>query len=388
MAQSHSVLVVYGTRPEAIKLAPVIEALRKNPKVALTIVSTGQHKEMVQQVESRFHITPDYKLKLMHENQPLNRIMSRTLKRLDAVIEKVQPSAIVVQGDTTTAMASALVGFNRQVKVVHVEAGLRSGDLSSPFPEEGNRKIISQIASLHLAPTAIAKENLLHEGVDEESIVITGNSVIDALQAAQHWDIEFTDPAVTEALAAIKEKQQKLILVTTHRRENVAAMPAISRALSLLAILHPDCHFILPVHLNPLVSKVIHSELEGLANVTLVPPMSYGEFTKLLSLSYLLVTDSGGLQEEAPSLGKPVLVMRTNTERPEGVLAGTVKLIGTQEYEIVREVTRLIEDEAEHSRMAEATNPYGDGQAAARSVAAILQLLGIGERMEDFNPTD
>lgn len=377
------VLIVYGTRPEAIKLAPVVKAFNADKRFKTVVASTGQHREMLSQVNEMFNIEPDYDIGLMHKKQPLNRIMSRSLKGLDKLLEVEGPDIMIVQGDTTTAMAAAIAGFNREVKIVHLEAGLRSGDMSSPFPEEANRKLITTIASLHLAPTISSRENLLKEGVDRKNIVVTGNTVIDALEEASSWDVTFSSKQVQE----FTESTNRKVLVTTHRRENIHAVKNIGRAIARLADAFPDVSFIIPVHLNPLIHKNIIPELKGHDNVCVTRPLPYDEFTHLIKASDLIVTDSGGIQEEAPSLGKPVLLMRNTSERPEAIDAGTVRLVGANEETIFSEVSLLLTDKEEYDRMAHAINPYGDGRAAVRTLAAVSELAGIGARVEQFNPT-
>lgn len=375
-------MVVYGTRPEAIKVAPLINALRKDDRFRTIVVSTGQHREMLDQVNEMFSIQPDHDLYLMQANQSLNLIMSRALKGLDLILDMEKPSAVVVQGDTTTAMTAAIAAFNRGTEVIHLEAGLRSWNLKSPFPEEANRRLISTVASLHLAPTKAAKENLLTEGISKEDIVVTGNTVIDALQEAKNWNTTFSNPF----LRRIARTNKRIILVTTHRRENICAMSLIGRAVATLAVLHPEDYFVLPVHLNPLVREGLLPEVSGLDNVCVTDPLPYDEFTKLLDRSHLILTDSGGVQEEAPSLGKPVLVMRDTTERPEAIDAGTVRLVGAKGNRIISEVNNLLENQTEYHHMAKSINPYGDGRATIRSVAAIAELLDVGCRIDQFQP--
>lgn len=376
------VMTVYGTRPEAIKVAPIVTALEKDERFESIAVSTGQHREMLEQVNTMFGIKPKLDLHLMKPGQGLNEIVSRALMGLDEIIDAEQPDIIISQGDTSTAMAAALAGFHRGVKIVHLEAGLRTGDIHSPFPEEANRKLIGQVAELHLAPTAGSMENLRRENVRSKDIAVTGNTVIDALLEAASWDTEFEDPAVQEAAQSAK----RLVVVTTHRRENLEAMKEIGGAVKDLAEAYPDINFVLPLHLNPKVRGAVLPEVESLPNVIITDPLPYDQFTKLLDRATIILTDSGGVQEEAPALGKPVLVMRQNTERPEAVVAGTVKLVGTNRSLIVAEAKLLLDDEAAFDAMANAVNPYGDGKAAERAVAAIAELLGIGERLPDFAP--
>lgn len=372
---------IYGTRPEAIKMAPIISALQESPLFDCVVTVTGQHREMLDQVNELFGIVPDKDLDIMRPNQSLNGILTRTVDGLDQLFGEAKPDAVIVQGDTTTSTAAAIAAFYHGIPVVHVEAGLRSGNLFSPFPEEANRKITSQIASLHLAPTTTSRDNLLAENVNADDIVVTGNSVIDALFATVEKKVPFTDPQLEE----LARGSRRILLVTTHRRENQGdAMRGVGRALARLAAEHPDVVVVLPAHKNPVVREAVLPALEGLTNVVVTEPLAYGEFTRMLSLANIVLTDSGGVQEEAPSLGKPVLVMRENTERPEAVTAGTVTLIGTDEERIVTEVTRLLTDRQHYESMANAVNPYGDGHASERTVAAIAQMLGVGSRIRDF----
>ncbi|OHF36695.1 non-hydrolyzing UDP-N-acetylglucosamine 2-epimerase [Corynebacterium sp. HMSC074A01] len=373
-------MTVYGTRPEAIKVAPVIKELEEDDRFASIVVSTGQHREMLEQVNKRFGIEPDHDMGLMKPGQSLNELVSRAIQGLDPIIEEEQPDVIISQGDTSTAMVAALAGFHRGVKIVHLEAGLRTGNIFSPFPEEANRKIIGQLASLHLAPTEQSKENLRRENFRSKDIVVTGNTVIDALLTAKEWDVSFDD----QRLQALQNCDQKVILVTTHRRENLDAMAEIGEAVQDLAKAYPDFVFALPLHLNPRVRDAVLPEVESLANVIITDPLPYDQFTALLNRAYLVLTDSGGVQEEAPSLGKPVLVMRENTERPEAVVAGTVKLVGTDRKRIVAEARNLLDQPAAYDAMANAVNPYGDGHAAKRAVAAVAELVGVGERVAEF----
>lgn len=378
---SRKIMTVYGTRPEAIKVAPIIKALDFSPHFESIPVVTGQHREMLDQVNELFGITPVRDLNIMSKDQSLNEIVAKVIAGIDVVYEELQPDAVIVQGDTSTVMGAAVAAFNRKIPVVHVEAGLRSGDINSPFPEEANRKLTSQIARLHLAPTEQSRQNLLSENLPAQDIVVTGNSVIDALLHTVEQPVEFTDPV----LAKIVAERKPIILVTTHRRENLGeAMGNIGRAVATLARKYPHYQIVLPAHKNPLVRETVLPYLRGLSNVLVTEPLAYAEFTHLLKAAKIVLTDSGGVQEEAPSLGKPVLVIRENTERPEAVHAGTVRLIGTDEERIIAEVSALIEDASHCEFMANASNPYGDGQAAARTVAALEQFFGLGQRMADF----
>ena len=376
------VMTIYGTRPEAIKVAPVIKALDNDERFDSIPVSTGQHKEMLEQVNTMFGITPKHDLGLMKPGQGLNEIVSRAIAGLDSIIEEEQPDVIISQGDTSTAMAAALAGFHRGVKIVHLEAGLRTGDIHSPFPEEANRKLIGQVAELHLAPTAGSMENLRRENVRSKDIVVTGNTVIDALLEAASWDTKFEDPSLQEAA----DSDKRLVVVTTHRRENLEAMKEIGGAVKNLAEAYPEINFALPLHLNPKVREAVLPEVEYLPNIVITDPLPYDQFTQLQNRATIILTDSGGVQEEAPALGKPVLVMRQNTERPEAVVAGTVKLVGTNRELIVAEAKLLLSDDAAFQAMANAVNPYGDGKGAQRAVAAIAELTGVGEREADFRP--
>jgi len=366
------IMTVYGTRPEAIKVAPVIKALEESPDFESVTVVTGQHREMLDQVNELFGIVPDHDLNIMSHGQTLAQIFARVMEGLDPILEKEGPAAVIVQGDTSTSTAAALAAFYRQIPVVHVEAGLRSGNIHSPFPEEANRKVTTQVAALHLAPTETSRANLLAEGVDESTISVTGNTVIDALLTTVGKDVPFTEPRLEELAAS----GRRILLVTTHRRENWGgAMEGVGRALARVGRTFPDVEIVLPAHRNPIVRDAVLPHLQGVDNVTITEPMPYGEFARMMSLSTVILSDSGGVQEEAPSLGKPVLVMRENTERPEAAEAGTVRLIGTDEERIVNEVSRLLTDETAYSAMSEATNPYGDGTAARRILAALARLL-------------
>ncbi|UCN16575.1 UDP-N-acetylglucosamine 2-epimerase (non-hydrolyzing) [Cellulomonas iranensis] len=362
-------MTVYGTRPEAIKCAPLVKAIEASDDLDGVVVVTGQHREMLDQVNALFEITPDHDLDVMSHGQTLAQIFSRVLDGLDPILAAERPDAVVVQGDTTTSTAAALAAFYRQIPVVHLEAGLRSGDLASPFPEEGNRKITSQIAALHLAPTETSRDNLLREGVADGDIVVTGNTVIDALYATVGKQVEFSDPGLEELAA----QQAPMLLVTTHRRENWGEpMAGIGRAVATIARRFPDLTIVLPAHHNPLVRDALLTALEGISNVVVTGPLPYGEFTRLLSLACLVLSDSGGVQEEAPSVGTPVLLMRENTERPEGLTTGVVHLVGTDETQIVEEVARFLADwPRRRAAVGDIANPFGDGLASSRALAAL-----------------
>ncbi len=367
------IMVVYGTRPEAIKLAPVIRELRAHDKFETLVVSTGQHREMLAQVTELFDFQPDLDLGLMHRKQPLNRIMSRALKRLDKVLREFRPDALIVQGDTSTAASAAIAGFNREAKIVHVEAGLRSFDLSSPFPEEANRKIISAITSLHLTPTNRAKNNLIAEGIPEDAIVVTGNTVIDALLETAQKQNTFTDAAIDNALQDFERR----IIFTSHRRENLDSLTKIGVALGTLAERYPDTAFFVPMHLNPRIRERLLPGVEHLPNVVTTGPLPYDEFIHLMEQSDLIITDSGGVQEEAPALGLPALLIRDTTERPEAIEAGVVRMIGLDPDTIISEATELLDNPDAHAAMRNAVNPYGDGHAAERTVKALGDLFNL-----------
>ncbi|GAB3178963.1 UDP-N-acetylglucosamine 2-epimerase (non-hydrolyzing) [Nesterenkonia halophila] len=377
------IMPIYGTRPEAIKMAPIVKALHASDHFDCQVTVTGQHREMLDQVNELFGIVPEHDLNIIQPRQTLNGVLTRTVDGLDELFDAQTPDAVVVQGDTTTTTAGALAAFYRGIPVIHAEAGLRSFDLTSPFPEEANRRMTSQIAALHLAPTSQSRTNLEREAIASESIVVTGNTVIDALLEVAAQQVPFADAQLEEAAASGRD----VLLVTTHRRENQgAAMEGVGRALARLSERHPEKLIVLPAHRNPVVREAILPALAGHGNVIVTEPLPYGEFTRLMNLATVVLTDSGGVQEEAPSLGKPVLVMRDNTERPEAVDAGTVRLIGTDEDRVVSEVSTLFDDATAYAAMANAVNPYGDGAAAARTVAAIDRLFGFGERLPDFAP--
>lgn len=362
-------------------MAPIIAALQATADFECVVTVTGQHREMLDQVNELFGIVPDHDLNILKTGQSLSGIMTRTMDGLEKLFAESKPDAVIVQGDTTTSTAGAIAAFYHGIPVVHVEAGLRSGDLFSPFPEEANRKITSQIASLHLAPTQTSKANLLAEGIPASDIVVTGNSVIDALLSTVDKHLPFSDPRLEE----LASNGSRILLVTTHRRENQGdSMRGVGRALARIADAEEDLVIVLPAHKNPVVREAVLPSLHGKANVIICEPLAYGEFTRLLSMAHIVLTDSGGVQEEAPSLGKPVLVMRDNTERPEALEAGTVTLIGTDEDRIVKEVDRLLNQQDAYDSMANAVNPYGDGKAAERTIGALRHMLHLGERSADF----
>jgi UDP-N-acetylglucosamine 2-epimerase (non-hydrolysing) len=365
------ILTIFGTRPEAIKLFPLIHALAGDPRFVSRTCVSAQHRSMLDQVLEIAGIAPDHDLDIMRPDQSLDALTAELLQGLGRVMDAERPDWIVVQGDTATAMAGALAAYYRKIPVAHVEAGLRSGNIHHPWPEEVNRKIIGTIAALHAAPTDNAAAALVAENVDPRTVHVTGNTVIDAL----HWVTAriAREPSLAAELAPLEQRfaGKRIIGVTSHRRENFGeGMQAIASAIRRFAS-RPDVAVIFPVHLNPNVTEIMHRELGGLDNVALIEPLDYPHFARLIGLSDLMLTDSGGVQEEAPALGKPVLVMRETTERPEGVEAGTARLVGTDPERIVREVERLLDDRAAYESMAKAHNPFGDGRAAAR-IAGLL----------------
>jgi UDP-N-acetylglucosamine 2-epimerase (non-hydrolysing) len=369
------VMTVFGTRPEAIKMAPVILELTKYPEWITPVVAvTAQHREMLDQVLDLFSIVPQYDLDIMSQGQTLFDITCRAMNGLNEVLTKERPDIVLVHGDTTTTFAGALAAFYHQIPVGHVEAGLRTGNKYSPFPEETNRKLTGSLADMHFAPTITAQNNLLAEGVSKSNTFVTGNTVIDALLATVSDKYQFAD----QLLSTIDYAGKRIILVTTHRRENLGEpMRHVYQALRDIVAEFNDVEVVFPVHKNPLVREVVNSELGGLDRVHLIDPLEYEPFANLLARSYLVLTDSGGIQEEAPALGKPVLVLRDTTERPEAIEAGTVKLIGTEKSRVYQETQMLLADRAEYDRLATACNPYGDGQAAQRIVQAILWKYGL-----------
>ena len=381
-ADARRVLVIIGTRPEAIKLGPVVQELKARSGIDPIVVVTGQHKEMVAPVLDVFGIVPTADLALLGHRQRLADITVRALGGLDQVLERDRPDALVVQGDTTTAFAGALAALYHRVPVVHVEAGLRTGNWLSPYPEEANRKLIGQLAALHLAPTVRAANNLRREGVVDERIVVTGNTVIDALR----WALEHAPEPVDPRLIAIESDPRPLVLFTVHRRE--AWDQGLANAAKAIATLAHECDvlIVVPLHLNPVVQEAVLPSLQDLDNVVVLEPLDYLAFCRLLRRARLVLTDSGGIQEEAPSLGVPVLVLRDVTERLEAVEAGAALVVGTDVRNIATEAQRLLTDDDAHRSMANVVNPYGDGRAAARSVDALQWFFGDGDRPEDFSP--
>ena len=380
MGARRTVAVFMGTRPEGIKMAPVIAALQKSPDLECRVVATGQHREMFRQVAEQFGFAVDADLAVMQPDQTLASLTARLMDKIDAWLEGGHPDMALVQGDTTTVLVAALACFYRRIPIGHVEAGLRTGNIWSPFPEEVNRRLASPIVSTHFAPTESAKDALLKEGIAADSIEVTGNTVVDALfmELAQQGKPDVRD-AIEASLGALLGRdwaEVPFVLITGHRRENFGeGIRQICEAITLLARRYPDHRFVYPVHLNPNVKEHVDRLLGGLANVRLIPPQGYRHFLALMSRCRLVLTDSGGVQEEAPSLGKPVLVMRDTTERPEGVRAGTAILTGPHAHSIVEHTVRLLDDRAAYESMANAVNPYGDGRAAERIVARIRRDL-------------
>jgi UDP-N-acetylglucosamine 2-epimerase (non-hydrolysing) len=383
MTPPKRVMVVFGTRPEAIKVAPVIQALARTPWCEPVVAVTAQHRRILDQVLDLFGIRPDHDLHIIQPGQTLTDITVRALHGLAPALLEAEPDLVMVQGDTTTTFAGALAGFYGRVPVAHLEAGLRTGNARSPYPEEMNRRLTSQLASLHLAPTPSARMNLLAEGVKPAAVVVTGNTVIDAL----HWTVGRQVPFRDPTLAQLDHEPRRLLLVTAHRRESWGApMAAIGAAVAAIARAEPDLLIVLPVHPNPLVRGALLPAVADQANVRVVEPLAYGEFARLMNRASLVLTDSGGVQEEAPSLGKPVLVMRETTERPEAVAAGTARLVGTDRDAIVASVCRLLGDPAAYAQMANAVNPYGDGRAAERTCQALARFFGLDTAVDEFVP--
>lgn len=365
-------MFVFGTRPEVSKLAPVIFEAKKQTCLDTIIISTGQHREMLDQMLDIFGINPDIDLSIMEERQSLSSVTVRIIERFEPIVLEYKPDMIVVQGDTATAFLASLVGFYNRIPIAHVEAGLRSYDVYNPFPEEAYRRFISVISSLNLAPTKKAKENLIKEGVREESIVVTGNTIVDAV----YW--------ISKDIPEINS-DKKIILVTAHRRENWGKpMRELALAIKDLINMFPDIRFIIPLHKNPIVREIFWSILSGEERVELIEPLDYPSLIRVMKSSFLILTDSGGIQEEAPTFGKPVLVLRETTERPEGIEKGVAKLIGMRKDSIIENVKVLLIDDSLYTAMSKAGNPYGDGKASVRVVKAIMHFLGMGSRPDEF----
>lgn len=377
------VMTVFGTRPEAIKMAPLVHALEQNEHTESIVCVTAQHRQMLDQVMDIFDIKPDYDLDIMEQRQTLATITEKSLHGLDAVLEEAKPDIVLVHGDTSTTFAGALAAFYHKIPIGHVEAGLRTYDKYSPFPEEMNRKLVGQIADLHFAPTARNRDNLAREQITD-GVLVCGNTVVDAIHMTVRDDFAFRDPA----LQALDFKNDRVVLVTAHRRENYGEpMENICRAIARLSDRYPDVHFVYPVHLSPYVRETAEKFLGGRDCVHLIAPLAVDEMHNLMARCYLIMTDSGGLQEEAPSLGKPVLVLRHETERPEAIEAGTVKLAGIVEDQIFQMACELFDDAQAYEKMAHAVNPYGDGHTCARIVQAIEHHFGLrADAPESFCP--
>ncbi len=382
MKKKIKVMTVFGTRPEAIKMAPIVLELTKYPDLITPIVTvTAQHRDMLDQVLGLFQIKPDHDLDIMAAGQTLFDITTKAMMGLDKVLSEENPDIVLVHGDTTTTFAGALAAFYHQTTVGHVEAGLRTHNKYSPFPEEMNRKLTGSLTDLHFAPTDTAAANLAEENIKGDNVFVTGNTVIDALHKTVCEDYKFDN----EMLQNIDYKNKKIILVTTHRRENLGEpMRHVYKALRQIVDEFADVEIVFPVHKNPKVREVVQAELGDMPNVHLIDPLDYEPFANLMYRSYLILTDSGGVQEEAPALGKPVLVLRETTERPEAVAAGTVKLIGTDKKRIYDETKALLLDPLEYDRMSGACNPYGDGKAAKRIIEAILWKYGLASHKPDI----
>jgi UDP-N-acetylglucosamine 2-epimerase (non-hydrolysing) len=378
-------MVVFGTRPEAIKLAPLILALRHSAEFEPVVTVTAQHREMLDQVLELFAITPQFDLGVCRTRQTLTALTVRMLEVLSELVKSERPDAVVVQGDTTTTLVGALAGFYHQIPVVHVEAGLRTGERYSPFPEEINRRLTTQLATLHLAPTTSARGNLLREDVPRQRIVVTGNTGIDALL----WTRQRMQHDHDALVARLERERRRILMVTAHRRESWGApLKAVAGALADIASSRTDVVVVFSVHRNPAVRECVVPVLLPLGNVILTEPLPYGPFVQLMERAHVLLTDSGGIQEEGPSLGKPVLVMRDVTERPEAVAAGTVRLVGTDPTRLVAEVHRLFDDPAAYRSMANAINPYGDGRATSRVMGALAHFFGQGPAPDEFIGTE
>jgi len=377
MINRKRLMFVFGTRPEAIKMAPVILEVEKHPDILQgVVVSTGQHQEMLRSVMHIFDIRPDYDLGIMEESQTLSRIVVKTLQGLENIILREKPDMLLVQGDTSTAFAAALSAFYHKIPIAHVEAGLRTGDKWRPYPEEINRRLISVVADQHFAPTRNAFTKLENEGIHKESIYLTGNTVIDALLmvSSRKFDLSKTGIKI--------DPKKKLILVTAHRRESFGApLKEILSAIARIAKKYDkEVQVVLPAHKNPMVQVTVKEGLKDIENIEIIEPLDYEPFVHLMKASYIILTDSGGIQEEAPSLGKPVLVLREKTERPEAIEAGTVKLIGVKEEDVFSETEKLLLDKNEYNKMTKAVNPYGDGAASERIAQAILHYFGFTDR--------
>ncbi len=375
------VMTIFGTRPEAIKMAPVVKALEVAPDMESIVTVTAQHRDMLDQVLHLFNITPDYDLNIMSQGQTLYDVTDRALMGLKSVLEEARPDVVLVHGDTTTTFAGALSAFYQEIPVGHVEAGLRTGNIYSPFPEEMNRKLTGSLATYHFAPTSSSEENLIKENINTDHLYVTGNTVIDALDTTVDGAYTFEDANINGL-----DPAKRIVLVTTHRRENLGEpMRQVYGAIRQLIEEFDDIQVVFPVHKNPKVRQVVQEELGDTERVTLIDPLDYEPFANLMARSYLILTDSGGIQEEAPALGKPVLVLRDTTERPEAVTAGTVKLVGTNRDAVHDAAYELLNSEAAYKEMSNAVNPYGDGHASERIVQALRhEFLGAPEGPSRF----
>ena len=381
MTKRPKVLVMFGTRPEAIKMAPLVAELERGRDIDVVVGVTGQHREMLDQVTHLFGIVPHHDLYIGGPWQSLVDITTAAIRGITSLVRAEKPDAVIVQGDTASALGGALAGFYEKTPVVHLEAGLSSGRMDCPFPEEANRRLISQVATLHLAHSTQARQNLERSGIDPRTIIVTGNTVVDALMWAVAQKFPYADPELADFMSV----RSRHVLVTAHRRESWGdPMKRIAVAIACLAQNFPDVGFVLPAHLNPAVREVLLPSLLGLPNVLVTEALPYGEFCRLMAECDVILTDSGGIQEEAPSLGRPVLVMRDTTERPEGVVAGFAEMVGTNDIAIVEATSRLLDHPRKRAPYMWNENPYGDGHAAERATAGIRCMLGIGERLPDF----
>ncbi|MGM0378992.1 MAG: non-hydrolyzing UDP-N-acetylglucosamine 2-epimerase [Bacillota bacterium] len=363
------IMTIFGTRPEAIKMAPVVKELKNDKQIDLKVCVTAQHREMLDQVLQKFEITPDYDLDIMEDNQTLSKITSKILLQIEEILKKEKPNMVLVHGDTTTTFTSGLAAFYNKIDIGHVEAGLRSGDLFSPYPEEANRSLTGKITSLHFSPTKGNVENLIKENIEPSKIIKTGNTVIDALVSVIKDDYKFENKVLDNI-----DFNKKIILLTAHRRENLGKpMEEIFTACKDLVNKNEDVELIFPMHLNPKVRKIAKKFLSNNKKIHLIEPLDYEPFANLMNKVYMVMTDSGGIQEEAPALGKPVLVLRTETERPEAIKANTVKLVGVKSKEIFKQANKLINNTKAYKKMSNATNPYGDGLASKRILKAIKE---------------
>lgn len=377
--------MIFGTRPDTIKMAPIIKALSEHPEhFKVLTIATAQHRQMLDQVLDVFSIKPDYDLNIMQPRQTLATVTSKTITGLDEILEIEKPDMVLVQGDTSTTFVGSLAAFYRQIPIGHVEAGLRTNDPKNPFPEEINRRLTSVMTDIHFAPTETAKKALLKEGYAPDTIFVTGNTVVDALGFSVKKNYHFA----VDVLNKIAATKKKIVLVTMHRRENWGKpMEGAANAVKRLSAKYPDYNFVFPVHLNPVVRDIVYPILQGVGNVSLIEPLDYLDFVNIMSLSHLILTDSGGVQEEGPAFGIPILVLRSVTERPEAVEYGTVKLVGLDEEKIFNTAVELFENAEAYKKMANAVNPYGDGKASDRHIKIISNYFGMtNEKIEEFKP--